>query len=160
MQISLVIFDDFTDLDLFLPWDLLNRVAWESVGGLKDWQVDIIGTKESHVSMSGLHVPTTGRLDNIIDSDVVILTSGSGVNQLIQDQEYLNRIKLDPQRQLIGAIPVRESFVVNQNIATAASCFAAQELVSWIIREKVGQAMVDKVMNSVKPVSILQQDYD
>lgn len=187
MHTSIVIFDDFTDLDLFLPWDLLNRVSWESVGQLKDWKVDIIGTKTSHTSMSGLTVPTSGTLDTIQHSDVVIFTSGTGVNKLLDDQYYLNKIKLDLKKQLIGAmcsgtlllgalgllenkiattyptrmkdlskygaIPVNKSFVVNQNIATAASCMAAQELVSWIIREKIGQEMVEKVMNSVKPVN-------
>ncbi|MEH6889649.1 DJ-1/PfpI family protein [Bacillus sp. JJ864] len=183
----IVIFDDFTDLDLFLPWDLLNRVSWETVGQLKNWKVDIIGTKESHTSMSGLTIPTSGALDTIQHSDIVIFTSGTGVNKLLNNQDYLNTIKLNPEKQLIGvmcsgtlllgalgllenktattyptrmkdlskygAIPVNQSFVVNKNIATAASCMAAQELVSWIIKEKVGQEMVEKVMNSVEPVN-------
>ncbi|KMN42047.1 DJ-1/PfpI family protein [Bacillus sp. LK2] len=187
MQISIVIFDDFTDLDLFLPWDLLNRVSWDSVGKSKDWKVEIIGTKTSHISMSGLEIPTSGTLDKIPHSDVVIFTSGTGVSKLLNNEEYLNTIKLDVEKQLIGAmcsgtlllgalgllqnktattyptrmkdlskygaIPVNKSFVVNQNIATAASCMAATELVNWIIKEKAGQEMVEKVMNSVEPIS-------
>lgn len=40
MKIALVCLDDFTDLDLFLPWDVLNRVRF--VGGLDDWDVRIV----------------------------------------------------------------------------------------------------------------------
>ncbi len=41
MKISLVIFDQFTDLDLFLMWDLFNRVR------LPEWQVRILGSGPS-----------------------------------------------------------------------------------------------------------------
>jgi hypothetical protein len=37
MKISIVAFDDFTDFDLFILWDLLNRVEDES------WQVKLLG---------------------------------------------------------------------------------------------------------------------
>ena len=37
MRISIVIFDDFTDIDLFLMWDLLNRVR------LPEWELRIVG---------------------------------------------------------------------------------------------------------------------
>ena len=37
MKIAIVIFDKFTDIDLFLMWDLLNRVR---VAG---WEVKILG---------------------------------------------------------------------------------------------------------------------
>ena len=192
MHISIIIFDDFTDLDLFLPWDLLNRVSWDSVGQLKDWKVEILGTNKFHTSMSGLTIPTSGELDVVQHSDVVIFTSGTGVNNLILDHEYLNKIKLDSKKQLIGAmcsgalilgalgllrnktattyptrmkdlskygaITVNESFVLNGNIATAASCMAAQELVFWIIKEKIGIEMAKKVMNSVTPVGPSNKD--
>jgi hypothetical protein len=39
MKISIVAFDDFTDLDLFILWGLLKRVAgpdWQSSGGFVD----------------------------------------------------------------------------------------------------------------------------
>ena len=39
MKIAIVCFDNFTDIDVFLPWDLLNRVRL--VGGLSDWDVQL-----------------------------------------------------------------------------------------------------------------------
>ena len=53
MKIAIVCFDNFTDIDVFLPWDLLNRVRL--VGGISDWDVQLLGTEETHISMSGAH---------------------------------------------------------------------------------------------------------
>jgi transcriptional regulator GlxA family with amidase domain len=102
MKISFVIFDQFTDLDLFLPWDLLNRVR--VVGKHPDWQVDILGTESSHLSISGLRVPTSGLIDEVEDADAVLFTSGKGVHPVLHDQEYQKRLKLNPNKQLIGSI--------------------------------------------------------
>lgn len=52
MKISLVAFDDFTDIDLFLMWDLLNRVRQP------DGNVSIVGEKAFHLSSNGLRVST------------------------------------------------------------------------------------------------------
>lgn len=40
MKIAIVCFDNFTDIDVFLPWDLLNRVRL--VGGISDWDVQLL----------------------------------------------------------------------------------------------------------------------
>ena len=52
MKIAIVCFDNFTDIDVFLPWDLLNRVRL--VGGISDWDVQLLGTEETHISMCSL----------------------------------------------------------------------------------------------------------
>ena len=44
MKIAIVCFDNFTDIDVFLPWDLLNRVRL--VGGISDWNVQLLGTEK------------------------------------------------------------------------------------------------------------------
>ncbi|CAH8715645.1 DJ-1/PfpI family protein [Paenibacillus thiaminolyticus] len=102
MKIALVCFDDFTDLDLFLPWDVLNRVRL--VGGLDDWDVRILGTEDSHVSMAGLRIPTHGRIEEANSSDAVLFSSGKGVQKLYQNSHYLKRFQLNPEKQLIGSM--------------------------------------------------------
>lgn len=82
MKIALVCFDDFTDLDLFLPWDVLNRVRL--VGGLDDWDVRILGTEDSHVSMAGLRIPTHGRIEEASSSDAVLFPVGKGSRSCIR----------------------------------------------------------------------------
>lgn len=184
MKIAIVCFDKFTDIDVFLPWDLLNRVRL--VGGISDWNVQLLGTEKTQISMSGLRIPMTGNISEIPFANAVIFASGKGVQDLYRNQEYLNKIHLDPKRQLIGSMcsgalllgaknllngkkattyptvveqlkafdveVIEQSFVNEGNISTAAGCYAAQDLVAWIIRTLVNEEMVDTVLESVQPV--------
>ncbi|MDM5248620.1 MULTISPECIES: DJ-1/PfpI family protein [unclassified Lysinibacillus] len=102
MKIAIVCFDNFTDIDVFLPWDILNRVRL--VGGMSEWDVQLLGTETTHISMSGLRIPMTGDISEIPSADAVIFASGKGVQDLYKNQEYLDKIILDPQRQLIGSM--------------------------------------------------------
>lgn len=102
MKVSIVCFDEFTDLDVFLPWDLLNRVRL--VGGLKDWEVKLLGTEASHISMSSLRIPMHGSIEEVRHCDAVVFASGRGVRRLYKNTEYLNRLQLDPDKQLIGSM--------------------------------------------------------
>lgn len=102
LKISLVCFDDFTDLDTFLPWDLLNRVRL--VGGIADWEVKLVGTEPSHISMSGLRIPMHGMIEEANSSDAVLFGSGKGVLKLFQNPAYISRFNLSPDNQLIGSM--------------------------------------------------------
>lgn len=102
LRIAIVCFDDFTDIDVFLPWDLLNRVSL--VGGISDWNVQLLGTDNTHISMAGLRIPMTGDISEIPLADAVIFASGKGVQNLFENQQYLNRINLNPKSQLIGSM--------------------------------------------------------
>ncbi len=90
MKIAIVCFDNFTDIDVFLPWDLLNRVRL--VGGISDWNVQLLGTEKTHISMSGLRIPMTGSISHIPTADAVIFASGKGIQDLYKNQEYINSI--------------------------------------------------------------------
>ncbi|TVX97054.1 DJ-1/PfpI family protein [Paenibacillus cremeus] len=102
MKIAIICFDDFTDLDVFLPWDLLNRVRL--VGGIADWEVKLLGTASSHVSMAGLRIPMHGMVEEANTLDAVLFASGRGVQPLYKDPAYLGRFQLSPDRQLIGSM--------------------------------------------------------
>jgi putative intracellular protease/amidase len=101
MKIAIIAFDDFTDLDLVLHWDILNRVRY--IGGIADWSVKILGTKDAHISTLGLPIPTSGKIEEAAEADGVIITSGKGTRPLLDDAHYLTRLNLDPHRQFIGA---------------------------------------------------------
>ena len=64
-KIALIIFDNFTDIDLFLMWDILGRNE-------TDWQVRILGTKEQHRSTHGLFITTHGNISEANDADIVL----------------------------------------------------------------------------------------
>ena len=90
MKIALITFDDFTDLDLILHWDILNRVRY--IGGVKNWSVKILGTKPIHISTLGLPIPTSGMIEEAEDADGVIVTSGKGTRVLLNDESSLCQI--------------------------------------------------------------------
>lgn len=181
-KITIVAFDKFTDVDVFLPWDLFNRV----VSREKNWSVHIVGSKDQHTSVTGVPIPMHGTIEECNDADVVFFASGAGTRALIKDTAYLQRFRLNPKKQIIcsicsgalvlaalglldgitattypTAIKELQSFgveieekalVVHGNIATAAGCLAAIDLVGWVIEKMLGAEIKDEVIASVQPV--------
>jgi len=180
MKISIVIFDKFTDIDLWLMWDLLNRVR------VDDWSVKILGDGQQHVSVTGIVTPTHGRLDEAKESDAVLIVSGPGTRDRILDSEWLEKLDLDPTRQMIGSIcsgslilaklglldgktattyptskPLLESlgievvekpFVSHGNLATAGGCLAQQYLIGWVVEMLAGRDWRDLMIKAIQPV--------
>jgi transcriptional regulator GlxA family with amidase domain len=180
MKLSIIAFDDFTDIDVFFMWDLLNRVK------TKDWQVRILGDAAQHRSTTGLVIPMHGHIEEANHSDVVLFASGQGTRKKIKDDQYLNTFRLNPDKQLIGSMcsgalilaalgllkgkqattyptakrlletydveVIEKPFVVQGNIATAAGCLAAQYLAGWVIETCISAEMREMVLRSVQPV--------
>ena len=93
----IVAFDNFTDIDIFLAWDLLNRVKHRD----KEFQVKIVGTKPSHRSIRGLDITTHGFIEESNEADLLFFGSGIETRSLVNDSAYLGRFKLNPQKQII-----------------------------------------------------------
>ena len=93
----IVAFDKFTDIDIFLAWDLLNRVKFRD----KSFEVKIVGTASSHKSVCGIDLATHGLVEECNDADLVYFGSGPGTRAVITDPEYLKRFNLDPEKQII-----------------------------------------------------------
>lgn len=180
VNIAIVTFDDYTDIDVILIWDLLNRVH------LPGWSVRILGDHQFHRSMTGLSVPVHGHISESSTADAVLFTSGKGTRVKIQDPTYLAQFALDPQRQLIGSIcsgalllaalgllqgkrattypsakatlesygveVVERPIVIEGNVATAGGCLAGQYLAGWVIQRLVGEAVASAVLTSCQPV--------
>jgi transcriptional regulator GlxA family with amidase domain len=180
MKISIVIFDKFTDIDLFLMWDLLNRVR------IDGWEVKILGEMEKHVSATGIEIKTHGRIEEANTSDAVLFVSGQGTRAKMIDKNWLERFRLDPKRQFIGSIcsgslllaalgllegvtattyptskaalenfgveVVEKPFVAHENVATAGGCLAQQYLIGWVIENLAGKDWRDLVLKAIQPV--------
>lgn len=176
-KIAIVIFDHFTDIDLFLMWDILGR-------NKTDWEVSILGTKPQHVSTHGLNITTHGHISEANLADVVLFSSGKkGIEAVIQDKHFLQTFKLNPQKQLIGSIcagalvlallgllkdlpatthpaakgelqalgveTIDKPLVCNGNVATAGGCLSAQYLVGWVVERLYGK---EKRIETLKPI--------
>lgn len=180
-HIAIVAFDQFTDIDVFLAWDLFNRVRDPQ------WQVQLVGTAPQHVSVNNLRIDMGADLTYANQADIVFFASGPGTRKLYKDQQYLSQLQLDPSRQLIGSmcsgslilaalhllpngkattyptsrpeleamgIEVQDAdLVVDGNVATAAGCLAALDLVGWMLERHAGPELRDYVLNSVQPVT-------
>ena len=63
-KVGIVLFDDFTDVDFFLMYDLLGRTT-------DSWEVKVLGTKPEHRSHLGMTVKTDGHITEVGQQDVV-----------------------------------------------------------------------------------------
>lgn len=177
--ISIICFDGFTDLDVFLPWDLLNRVEAE------DWSVRLVGPKPEVTSYSGLTIPMHGALDEANMADGVIMGSSRTVQAVLDDPAFLDTLNLDDEHQIIGAIcsgalvlaklgllegrkatthptrfdalramgvdVVERAIVKEGNVATAGGCLAAQYLSVWLADTLGKGAEIRDALDSIQP---------
>ncbi len=102
-SIAIIAFDGATDIDIFLHWDFLSRPVTMFGQESEDWQVRLLGTKERHVTMAGLEVPMHGTIDEARNADAVVHASGPLTRTMMQDDDYLARLALEPKRQLVGS---------------------------------------------------------
>ncbi len=97
MLISILTFQGFNELDSLIAYGILNRIK------KPDWKVNICCPEDSVTSMNGATVLAQTTLEDIPNSDVVIVGSGLLTRDIVQNSAILNRIKLDPTKQLIAA---------------------------------------------------------
>jgi transcriptional regulator GlxA family with amidase domain len=180
--VTIVAFEKYTDIDVFLAWDLFNRFASKR----KEWKIKIVGTASKHTSSTGISLDMQGTIEDCNTADVVFFASGAGTRPLIRDKDYLSRFMLNPEKQIIAsmcsgslilaalgllngitattyptAIETLKSLgveyenkplVIHNNIATAAGCLAAVDLVGFIIEKLEGTELKNQVLASVQPI--------
>jgi transcriptional regulator GlxA family with amidase domain len=179
-KIAIIVFDKFTDLDLWLMWDLLGRVR------VPGWEVKILGENETHLSATNIEVKTHGRIEEANDADAVLFVSGRGTRDRIADESWLAKFDLNPEKQLIGSIcsgslilaklgllegktattyptskavlegfgieVIEKPFVAHDKTATAGGCLAQQYLIGWVIENLADKDLSELVLKSIQPV--------
>ena len=180
MKIAIVIFDKFTDLDLWLMWDLLNRVR------TVDWEVKILGEKDVHLSATNIEVKTSGRIEEANEADACLFVSGQGTRDRIADENWLAKFNLNAEKQFIGSIcsgslilaklgllegktattyptskavlesfgveVIEKPFVAHGKIATAGGCLAQQYLIHWVVENLADKDWADLIVKAIQPV--------
>lgn len=180
MQVAVVTFDGFNELDSFIASALINRCR---NNGLEAF----ITTPTPRVtSMNGVEVTGQRPMEFVTEADIVLIGSGVKTRDVVADDRLIGRLHLDPTRQLIGAqcsgalvlarlgllddmpactdmisrpfveacgVTVLDApFHAEGSIATAGGCLASQYLAAWVMLRTLGEDAVRKVIGYVAPV--------
>ncbi len=97
MRIAILTFDGFNELDSFIALGLLNRL------GAQGWKAEITSPTSHVTSMNGVTVQAQRPLEFANQADAVIFGSGIYTRAIAENSQLLDRLRLDPLRQLIGA---------------------------------------------------------
>ena len=180
MNIAILTFDGFNELDSFIALGILNRMKAEG------WNVQITCPSDKVTSMNGVTIEAQQPLAFAQKADVVLFGSGIYTRDIAIDKAILNQLKLDPSKQIIGAqcsgtlllatlgllngLPactdlttkpwvieagidvLNQPFIANGNLATAGGCMSSQYLAAWVISKMAGQQAAEAAIHYVAPV--------
>lgn len=180
MQIAVLTFDGFNELDSFIAAAILNRLK------ARGWEAHITSPTPEVTSMNGVRVQRQRPLEFAAEADAVLIGSGVRTREIAADAEMLSRIVLDPGRQLVGAqcsgtlllaklgliggLPactdlttkpwvieagvevVGAPFIAHGNVATAGGCLASQYLATWMIARLGTLRDAEEALRYVAPV--------
>lgn len=161
MQVAILTFDGFNELDSFVAAAILNRLRPHG------WAAHITAPTETVTSTNGVVVHRQRPLAFVEEADAVLIGSGVRTREIASDASMLVRLRLDPTRQLIaaqcsgtlllaklgliddlpactdlttkpwvveaGVTVIDAPFAARGNIATAGGCLAAPYLAAWMI---------------------------
>jgi transcriptional regulator GlxA family with amidase domain len=178
-SVALVAFDRFTDIDLFLAWDLFSRVGADRL------RVRICAPSPRVTSSTGIAIERHAPLEAANEADAVYFASGFGSRALADDPSFATAVRLDESRQILAAVDsgaillatlghlrgrrattypspdlrarlealgtevVGASLVIESNVATAAQCLAGTDLVHWVIGRLLDVDTADRIVASV-----------
>jgi transcriptional regulator GlxA family with amidase domain len=96
-KIAVITLDGFNEIDSFVASYMLGRV------NLPDWTVAIACPTPQVTSMNGVTVTAQMSLDDLPSADAVIVGSGMKTREYAADTAFLQGLRLDPSRQLLGS---------------------------------------------------------
>ncbi|GII93991.1 DJ-1/PfpI family protein [Sinosporangium siamense] len=180
MQVAVVTFDGFNELDSFIASAIINRCRREGLEAFITTPTPVVK------SMNGVEVTGQRSFEFVTEADAVLIGSGVKARDVVADSRLLSMLPLDPSRQLVGAqcsgalvlahlgllgdmpactdtmtrpfveargISVLDApFHAEGNIATAGGCLASQYLAAWVITRILGEDAARGVLDYVAPV--------
>ncbi|MFE2354156.1 DJ-1/PfpI family protein [Streptomyces parvulus] len=180
MQVAVVTFDGFNELDSFIASALINRRRKDGLEAFITTPTPVVA------SMNGVEVTGQRPMEFVTEADVVLIGSGVKAREVVADDRLLSQLRLDPSRQLIGVqcsgalvlarlgllkgMPactdmksrpfveasgitvLDEPFHAEGNVATAGGCLASQYLATWVITRSLGEDAAREVLDYVAPV--------
>ncbi|MET8447436.1 DJ-1/PfpI family protein [Streptomyces sp. NPDC005209] len=188
MQVAVVTFDGFNELDSFIAAALINRCRKDGLEAFITTPTPVV------TSMNGVEVTGQRPMEFVTEAEVVLIGSGVKARDVVADEQLISRLRLDPSRQLIGSqcsgalvlarlgllngMPVSTDmktrpfveacdvtvldapFHSEGNIATAGGCLASQYLATWVITRTLGENAARAVLDYVAPVGENRETVD
>ncbi|MFF2009506.1 AraC family transcriptional regulator [Streptomyces sp. NPDC058195] len=180
MQVAVVTFDGFNELDSFIASALINRCRGNGLEAFITTPTPVV------TSMNGVQVTGQRPMGFVSEADVVLIGSGVKTRDVVAEGRLLSMLPLDPTRQLIGSqcsgalvlahlglldstpactdtvsrpfveacgVTVLDApFHARGNVATAGGCLASQYLATWVITRTLGEDAARGVLDYVAPV--------
>ena len=180
MNIAILTFDAFNEIDSFVSHHILTRV------NVNDWNVAIACPSDTVTSTGGIRISAQQPLEFANDADAVLFGGSPRSRQIVEERAIMSRLKLDPKRQLIGsqcagawflaklgllenrpactslasragleAMGIRvldRPFVAGGNVASAGGCLASPYLAAWVILRLLGREAAESALRIVAPV--------
>ncbi|CAA2109964.1 DJ-1/PfpI family protein [Variovorax paradoxus] len=97
MHIAILTFDGFNELDSLIALGVLNRIKKPG------WRVTLCCPTPEVTSMNGVTVRAQSLLEEARDAGAVVVGSGIRTREVVASAELMDRLALDPGRQLIAA---------------------------------------------------------
>ena len=188
MNIAILTFEGFNELDSFIALGILNRMKSQG------FNVRITCPSPEVTSMNGLTIKAQEQLEFANSADVVLFGSGMLTRDIVKDEKIMSRLNFDATKQLLAGqcsgtlimaklgllnkIPactdltttpwVKEAGIevlnqplyANGNIATAGGCMASQYLAAWIITKVRGEEDSKNAIHYVAPVGEKEQSVE
>ena len=180
MNIAILTFDGFNELDSFIALGILNRMKGQG------WNVQITCPTDQVTSMNGVTINAQQPLSFCDDADIVLFGSGIYTRDIAKNDSIMSQINLDTSRQIVGAqcsgtllmaeldllkgLPactdlttkpwvidagvdvLNQPFMAKENVATAGGCMSSQYLATWAIAKGATIADAESAIDYVAPV--------
>src|SRR5574344_1959595 len=188
MNIAILTFDGFNELDSIVAFGILNRMKEHG------FNVQITSPTKTVTSMNGLTIEAQQQLEFANSADVVLFGSGLKTRDIAKDETILSRISLDKEKQIIvgqcsgtlllsvlgiledipactdlitkpwviesGVEVLNQAFYAKGNIATAGGCLSSKYLATWIIAKLLGKEKASEAIYYVAPVGKKEQEIE
>jgi transcriptional regulator GlxA family with amidase domain len=145
MKIAILTFDGFNELDSFIALGLLNRLTADG------WKAQIASPGTRVTSMNGVVVEAQQPLEFANEADAVIFGSGIYTRAIAENSVLLDRLQLDPLRQLIAG--QCSGALLMARLGLLADMPACTDLTTkpWVI--EAGVRVVDAPFHAKGPIA-------
>jgi transcriptional regulator GlxA family with amidase domain len=185
VQIAVLTFDGFNEIDSFVTAAMINRVKRPAMRAF------ITAPSERVTSMGGVEVRSQAPLSFANEADAVVVGSSALTRDPVRLPEIIEKLELDPARQIIAAqcsgalvlaklgllanVPactdlktkawveaagvevLDQPFVAHGNVATAGGCLASHYLAAWVISRLASWKTAEEILSWIGPVGQKQE---